>query len=299
MITQIYNAKSNPKPTPYYGFVTQTNCLQVVSNLPRGGIFENECFCLDHCLPAYPNDKGTFIYDDVMNLPTILQTVSTGGWVNIGTAFEGYEIQSGFQSSGLRVVTFDFATIYAKYGFGQFRLKIGSGSTAMYSQSFCLQSEDNCKLDGTVYIQGKLKGLIGSPNNQRIEHEFDREIKTYYRCWGKLFEKPANTEQTNIHYALGQIVSDVVLHYERNVVTYDLKLYDILLFNVRNIFMYGVKDCFITDYNFNNYSFNALNGLELVKQSYDFDNSLAPYTNVLPNATITLRSKIDNLSSMQ
>jgi hypothetical protein len=170
----------------------------------------------------------------------------------------------------------------------------------MYSQSFCVQNSADCNTDGTVYIVGKLKGLVGNPNNQRSELEFDKEVTVYYRAYGKLFEQSVTSEQTNIFYALGQIVSENRLHTERIVVPYKLELYRILLFNVRNIYMFAVKDCIIYDNNFLNYSFNVLNGVELVKQEgYDLDLSVAPYTNVLPNATIGLRNKYDNLTTLQ
>lgn len=299
MATQIitYNTQGNPQPTPFYGLVTKTNCLQVLGSAPVGGIYENECACLEYCLPAFETDKGTFIYQSG-NLATVLQRQDSAGWVDIGMA--GVLIESGFATANVKVVTFDFSIISSTYGFAKFRLKIGSGDSAMYSQSFCVQNSANCNTDGTVYIVGKLKGLVGNPNNQRSEIEFDREITVYYRCYGKLFEQPVTSEQTNIFYAQGQIVSENRLHTERVVVPYKLELYQILLFNVRNIYMYALKDCIVFDSNFKNYSFNVLNGVELVKQDgYTFDLSAAPYTFVLPNATIGLRNKYDNLTTLQ
>jgi hypothetical protein len=245
----IINYPNYAPPQPFFGIVSETNCLDLVSTKPEMGIPQSACNIICHCFPAFIGDFASFIHKNFFDSPYILQKNLGGIWVDQTNFTNVGIVISNIGSKDLRIAQINFSLVFASFGYGDFRIKVSAGADSIYSYCYQLK-QDSCETkDGTVYIKSKLKGNVGDVTDFSKSLSFTSEVNLYARLKGRLVQQTSTLKTDTTYLRTGTTTSLEGLHKASIGYIFLLTLNQIPLFIVNLIAAYFLNDCLITDDN--------------------------------------------------
>jgi len=277
----------------FFGIVSETNCLDLVSTKPEMGIPQSACNVICHCFPAFVGDFASFIHKNFFDSPYILQKNVGGIWVDQTNFTNVGIVISDIGSKDLRIAQIDFSLVFASFGYGDYRIKVSAGADSIYSYCYRLK-QDTCEnKDGTVYIKSKLKGNVGDVTDFSKSLSFTSEVNLYVRLDGRLVQQTSNLKTDVTYLRKGITTSLQGLHKANIDYNFLLTLYLLPLHVANLLAAYFLNDCLITDDNQINTTI-AVNLPLILKNIKNYDQSLDRYFGKLQQVEFELNPLHNN-----